>query len=166
MNPGERQSHVTTTSTGSFSQSQISLTFITTALIFSSNLISYSHKVRGRGSIEGKNISKTKKAGARRVSSYLSDSSCLHSTPPCLSLSFLSAPPLLWGNRVDLYEIWSVSAKNKLAAQSVSCPTSLSLLCCNPPSCSPSLNCISASYLHFHITPLLFSSIFISRIHF
>lgn len=87
----------------------------------------------------------------RRASSYLSDSSRLRSTPPRLSFSFLSAPPLLWGNRVDLYEIWSVSAKNKLAAQSASCPTSLSLLCCNPPSCSPSLNCIFASYLHSHI---------------
>lgn len=104
------------------------------------------------GPLRGKHISKTKKAAVRRASSYLSDSSCLRSTPPGLSFSFLSAPPLLWGNRVDLYEIWSASAKNKLATQSVSCPTSLSLLCCNTPSCSSSLNCISAPYLHLHIT--------------
>lgn len=104
------------------------------------------------GPLRRRNIIKTKKAAVRRASSYLSDSSRLCSTPPRLSFSFLSAPPLLWGNRVDLYEIWSVSAKNKLTAQSVSSLTSLSLLCCNLHLVLPSFICISASYLHFHIT--------------
>lgn len=79
----------------------------------------------------------------------------IHRVSARLRLSSLShsslRPPLLWGNRVDLYEIWSVSAKTS-SLRNLSCPTWLSLLCCNPPSCSPSLNCISASYLHFHIT--------------
>lgn len=43
---------------------------------------------------------------------------------------------LLRSNHVDLYEIWSVSAKNKCTAHPVSCLPSLSVLCCNPPSCS------------------------------
>ena len=116
-----------------------------------------------------KQTGKTKKAAAGRASSYLSISSCLCLPPPHLSFSFLSASPLLWGNHVDLYEIWSVSAENKRTAHSVSCPPSRSALCCNPPSCSPSpifiFSFLSASLTSHHSLQHS-SSISISRIHF
>lgn len=95
MNPGERQNHVITTSTGSFIQPQTPLTFITAVLIFSSNLISYSHKVHGSGSIEGgKILVKQRKQPwggqaaiyqIHRVSARLRLASPSHSSlrPPC-----------------------------------------------------------------------------------
>lgn len=54
-----------------------------------------------------------------RASSYLSISLCLRSSATSLHFIPLCAP-LLWGNHVDLYEIWSVSEKNKLTAHSLS----------------------------------------------
>lgn len=64
--------------------------------------------------------------------------------PPCYEA-------IMWiFMKSDLYQ-----QKNKRTAHSVSCPPSLSLLCCNPPSCSPSPIFISPSYLDLshHITP-------------
>lgn len=71
----------------------------------------------------------------RRASSHLSVSSCLCLPPPPLSFSFLPVSPSLWGNHVDLYEIWSVSAKTSTLHNLSPSPWGLF---CNPPSYSPS----------------------------
>lgn len=170
VNPGDSQSNVdseisqhwsntTPSSTGLFNQSETHKRELLFPSLLLSLIFFFSFQIRVRiiilSPLGKKQTGKTKKAAAGRASSYLSISSCLCLPPPHLSFSFLSASPLLWGNHVDLYEIWSVSAKNKRTAHSVSCPPSLSVLCCNPPSCSPSPIFISPSYLHLslHITP-------------
>lgn len=123
----------TSASTGSFIQSQTSLTFINTVLILSSNWINRSHKVEGSGSIREK-TSKTKKAAVRRPSCYLSVSSCLCSILPCLSFSFLSAPPcyeaIVWiFMKSDPYQQKTSSLRNlSPAAFTITPPLQASIL--------------------------------------
>lgn len=161
VNPGERQSNVDVDV--DVIQSQMSLAFLNTVLIFSSNLIKYSHKVRGSGSTEGKKLSKTKKAAVRRANCYLSVSSC-----PALPLLLipLCAPLVMRQSCGSLWNLIRISRKQ--ARWAICLQPAFTITSLLQPSILFSFTQLYSSLISAipHPSLLLSSGNFTSRIHF